>query len=274
MKFTTLMENTACRDDLCAGHGLSLYIETPKHKLLFDMGPSAAFADNAAALGVDLTQVDLAFLSHGHYDHSGGLEAFLQKNPAAPLYLHKGAFGSYWSTAGERHYIGVDQTLRRYVRRFIETDGTYKIDEELTLFDDVPDEFGALGASAALVFEKEPGVDVPDDFRHEQNLLITAEGKTVLVSGCAHRGIVNIIRKAEALLGRRPDAVIAGFHLFQFKEGDEVSDALIKRTAEALLPGDTLYYSGHCTGDYAFDALQHILGTRLRRISGGSSIEI
>ena len=114
----------------------------------------------------------------------------------------------------------------------------------------------------------------PDDFRHEHNLLITAEGKTVLVSGCAHRGIVNIIRKAEALLGRRPDAVLAGFHLFQLKEGDDASNELIKRTAEALLPGDTVYYTGHCTGDYAFEALKTILGPRLCRLSGGQGGEL
>ena len=184
MKFLTLIENTACREDLCAGHGLSLYIETPKHKILFDMGPSAAFTENAAALNVDLTQVDVAFLSHGHFDHSGGMEAFLKANETAPVYLHKGAFGSYWSAAGgDRRYIGVDPALRQYASRFTETEGTYKIDEELTLFDAVPDEFGAMGASASLRFEPEPGSDIPDDFRHEHNLLITAEGKTVLCTG-------------------------------------------------------------------------------------------
>lgn len=275
MKFTTLMENTACREDLCAAHGLSLYIETPNHKILFDMGPSAQFAENAAALGVDLAEVELAFLSHGHFDHSGGLEAFLEKNTTAPVYLHKTAFGPYFAGTGEeRRYIGIDQALHRYDTRFVGTDGIFRMDDELTLFSGVPDEFGAMEASATLCFEKEPGVDVPDDFRHEQNLLITAEGKAVLVSGCAHRGIVNIIRKAETLLGRRLDAVISGFHLFQLKEGDEASDELIKRTAEALLPGDTVYYTGHCTGDYAFEALKAILGPRLYRLSGGARWEL
>ena len=102
MKFLTLMENTACREDLCAGHGLSLYIETTKHKILFDMGPSGAFAENAEALGVDLKQVDVAFLSHGHFDHSGGMEAFLKGNETAPVYLHKGAFGTAHPPWSER----------------------------------------------------------------------------------------------------------------------------------------------------------------------------
>jgi metal-dependent hydrolase (beta-lactamase superfamily II) len=80
MKLVTLMENSSCREDLCCEHGLSLYLETLGKKILFDAGQSAAFAENAAVLKVDLEAVDFAVLSHGHYDHSGGLERFLQIN--------------------------------------------------------------------------------------------------------------------------------------------------------------------------------------------------
>ena len=80
MKIVTLLENTAGDAGLCAAHGLSLYIETPKHKILFDMGPDARFLDNAKKLGVDLSAVDIAVLSHGHYDHGGGLRAFCEIN--------------------------------------------------------------------------------------------------------------------------------------------------------------------------------------------------
>ena len=80
MRIVTLVENTSRRQDLTAEHGLSLYIETGSHKILFDAGQSAAFADNAEKLGIDLTQADLAVLSHGHYDHGGGLGKFLETN--------------------------------------------------------------------------------------------------------------------------------------------------------------------------------------------------
>ena len=87
MKVVILMENSTCRDAVACAHGLSMYIETDKHKILFDMGPDAQFIDNAKALSVDLTQVDIAFLSHAHNDHCGGLEAFLKLNDRAKVYM-------------------------------------------------------------------------------------------------------------------------------------------------------------------------------------------
>ena len=84
----------------------------------------------------------------------------------------------------------------------------------------------------------------------------------------------NILNEAKKRLGRLPDVTFGGFHLFQLKEGDEASNELIKRTAEALLPGHTVYYTGHCTGDYAFEALKTILGPRLCRLSGGQGGEL
>ena len=97
MKITVLMENTAAREELSAAHGLSLYIETPKHRILMDMGPNDDYLENAEKLGIDLTQVDLAILSHGHYDHGGGLKAFCALNDQAKIYVRENAFGNYWS---------------------------------------------------------------------------------------------------------------------------------------------------------------------------------
>ena len=93
MKITVLTENTACRESLACEHGLSLYIETGCHKILFDAGQSGAFADNAEALGIDLSAVDFAVLSHGHYDHGNGLVRFLEINGTAPIYLRRDTFG-------------------------------------------------------------------------------------------------------------------------------------------------------------------------------------
>ena len=97
MNLTVLLENTACRDELVAEHGLSLYIEAGGKRILFDTGASPAFADNAEKLGIDLSQVDLCILSHGHYDHGGGIRRFLEINDHAPVYVSRHAFGDYYN---------------------------------------------------------------------------------------------------------------------------------------------------------------------------------
>ena len=135
MKITTLLENKTTCDALRCEHGLSLYIETAKHKILFDSGASDAFWENAKALGIDLAQVDIAFLSHAHNDHCGGLLTFLRGNRTAKVYLQKEAFGDYYVvTPTKCAFIGLDPKLHEYADRFVMAEGVTKLDEELTLF--------------------------------------------------------------------------------------------------------------------------------------------
>lgn len=275
IRVVSLLENTACRAGLCAAHGLSLYIETPRHKILFDMGPNADFITNAHTLGVDLGAVDLAILSHGHYDHGGGLAAFCRANDHAPVYIHQDAFRAYYALEEGRapRYIGLPQGLEAFRDRFVLTAGETVIDDELTLFSEPPAMFDAMSASAGL--REQVGDDYHlDTFRHEQDLLIRTAGKTAVVAGCAHRGVVNILADAKARLGEDPDALFGGFHLFELRQGDPAADALIDATGKALLPGKTVYYTGHCTGAYAYGRLSAILGERLRPLTGGGVAEI
>ncbi|MBR7146496.1 MAG: MBL fold metallo-hydrolase, partial [Oscillospiraceae bacterium] len=112
MKVVTLLENTTCGDLRCE-HGLSLYIETKKHKILFDSGASDAFFENAKALGVDLTAVDIAFLSHAHNDHCGGLAHFCELNKTAKVYMQKEAFGEYYVvTPARQAFIGLSDEVK------------------------------------------------------------------------------------------------------------------------------------------------------------------
>ena len=254
MKIVTLMENTACREDLCYEHGLSLYIETGNRKILFDAGQSAAFAANAEKLGVDLGAVDFAVLSHGHYDHSGGLGAFLEINEAAPVYVSRHAFEPHYSANG---YIGMDQSLRSSGRfRFVseETEPAPGI----TLR-----QLSALPMDTAGLEMEENGQRKPDDFRHEQYLLIKEGEKRILISGCSHKGILQIV---EAF---RPDILIGGFHFMKITD-----EAMLKAAAEQLLSYDTVYYTGHCTGQKQYDYLKSIMGDRLQYLSTGTMLEL
>ncbi len=112
MVLTVLSENRSNSPFLGAEHGLSLYLEAGGRRLLFDMGASGLFWENARKLGIDLSSVEMAFLSHGHDDHSGGLHTFLQGNAHAPVYLREGCFAPLFSRSGDGcRPIGPDPAL-------------------------------------------------------------------------------------------------------------------------------------------------------------------
>ena len=257
MKIVTLLENSACCTDVVPQHGLSLYIETGERKILFDMGQDDTFARNAQTLGVDLSQVDLAVLSHGHYDHGGGLAEFLRINQKAPVYIHGTAFGRYYN--GTEKYIGLDTSLRENPR-LIFTKGDIRLSPKLRLSD--CNELGWQSCSFGLN-RKEADSLKPDDFLHEQYLHITEGERQVLISGCSHKGILNIARHF------RPDVLIGGFHL------NKVEDiSVLQCISRELLALGTTYYTGHCTGSRQFDRMKETMGDHLRSISTGAVITI
>lgn len=275
MKIVTLLENTSRRPGLAAARGLSVYVETAGHKVLFDMGPDASFLENAGALGVDLSAVDLAVLSHGHSDHGGGLAAFCEINARAKIYLRREALGAYYAVlpGQEPNYIGLPPELEKWAERFVYTGPCEELDRGLTLFSDVEDD-PSLRAVAPKLQEKTEKGFRPDGFAHEQHLIAEENGRAVLLAGCGHLGIVNILRAAKRHLGRMPDAVFGGFHLFELKPDAPEPEALLAATAEALSEGDTVYYTGHCTGDWAYERLRETLGDRLRPMNCGVSAEL
>lgn len=276
MKITVLAENTSAREGVRSGHGLSLLIETAAHKILFDFGPDGEMLrGNAAALGVDLSSVDIAALSHGHNDHSGGLSAFLEDNEKAKVYVHRRAALPHYANAGGGYSdISADRTLfEKYADRVVWTEGVYQIDGTLTLFSDV-----ALGmplfATNRTLFELSGGEYVTDGFEHEQDLLIREDGKSVLIGGCAHRGIVNILGRASELGDRAPDAVFAGFHLNNPGLKEDEPAGVVAEVGERLRALPCRYFTGHCTGAGPFAILEGILGPRISYMGGGGVFEI
>ena len=255
MKIVTLMENTSCREDLCCEHGLSLYLETENRKILFDAGQSAAFSDNAEKLGVDLKNVAFAVLSHGHYDHSGGLGKFLEVNETAPVYVSRWAFEPHWESDGR--YVGVDLSLQANDRIRYVAEETL-LAEGITLY---RMETAPMDTAGLLV--EENGVRIPDDFRHEQYLLVAEAGKRILISGCSHKGILNIMDAFH------PDILIGGFHFMKVTEEAKLAEA-----AKKLLEYDTVYYTGHCTGQKQYDYLKTVMGEKLHYISTGTVLEL
>lgn len=273
MRILTLMEDTACAPDFVCEHGLSFYVETNGRKLLFDMGQTDLFLKNAETLGIDLSAVDTAFASHGHYDHGGGLTAFLNINDHAPVYVHEKAFEPHFSHKPEGiKDIGLNNTLAANPR-LRRGSGVTEIDERLTLFSDIT---GAdcVPQGNRTLYERENGQYVPDRFLHEQSLIVHEGDKAVLFTGCAHRGVVNICARAKELLGRDPDIVVGGMHLFSPSTGKSEPDERIRAVAACLADTSSRYYTCHCTGPHAYDVLRETLGDRIAFLSAGSIIEV
>lgn len=272
MLIQNLIENSCKIEGLVPEHGLSFYVELNGKKVLFDTGASERFIQNARKLGIDLSQVEILVISHGHYDHTGGIEAFMECNQKADIYMQKAAAGEFYSIRETGNaYIGIPAEVKKSKRiQFLEGDVT--IDENLSVFTGVT-ERKLWPKSNTSLKEMHGGKLVQDAFTHEQNLKITCGKKEILVSGCGHSGIVNIMEKYQQLYGRYPDVVIGGFHLTNPRSG-EMDEELVEQIGRKLLTYGADYYTCHCTGEEAFVSLKQIMGEKLHGISTGEKIII
>ena len=258
MKIISLLENTTQRDDMAVEHGLSLYIETESHRILFDMGQTDLFAQNAQALGISLEDVDLAVLSHGHYDHGGGLRKFLEINTHAPVHVHEDAFLPHYN--GTEKYIGLDPTLRE-TPRIVFTADLYRIAPSLTLYSCNDRERRHPPIPSGLT-ERFGEAFIPDDFRHEQYLLIEENGRRVLISGCSHKGILDITEWFA------PQVLIGGFHFSKLP-----LDPFLAQAAKTLAAYPTEFYTCHCTGQAQYAFMRQYMPS-LHYLSCGQALNI
>ena len=273
MKVKVLVENTSVSSKYKSKHGLCLYIETAKHKILFDLGANGLFLENARKMGVNIADIDTVVISHGHIDHAGALPLFLQHNSSAKIYIRESAFDKHYTKVlGLPFSVGLDRSLKNN-KQIIFTDSVEVIDDELTLFSDVQSNELTSSSNLALLAEIN-GKKQIDNFKHEQNLLIKDGNKAVLFAGCAHAGIVNIKACAEQLTSGQPLVIIGGFHLYNPISKKHESKELVDKIAERLHDGETRYYTCHCTGQWAYSMMKEKLQDRLQHLSTGKEIEI
>lgn len=275
MQISVLMDDSVSSASFSCEHGLSLYLTTPGHKVLFDTGASGLFLENAARLGLDLADVDFAVLSHGHNDHGGGLRAFLDACPRAKVYMQAAALEPHFTrrASGKVEPIGLDPALRGEPRVVLLT-GDHVLEGGFTIFSSVPGDKLRPQTQKTLLTGTAEDLR-PDPFLHEQDLLYQEGDTAVLIAGCAHRGILNILERAVELAGRPMDAVIGGFHLSNPRDGGCVPQETLDAIAGALLryPGTT-YYTCHCTGPAGFEGLKRTMGDRIRWIGAGAQFQV
>ena len=265
MKIVSLVDNVT---GTCPGeHGLSLWIELESGKrILFDMGQGCLFADNAAMLGLALEDIDIAVVSHGHYDHCGGLGVFVEKNSSAKIYMRPGTLESHYSL---KEYglkdIGAGTTARS--ERFIFAGDIEMISDELILFSSQCEKYPMPGGNSTLFGSD--GV-TPDDFSHEQNLIVRENGKIYVFAGCAHRGAANILSDAVRIAGGNASFFIGGMHLMRGTD-----DAGLDSLAGTLCGcGDCRYLTMHCTGEECFLRLKDKMGDRIEYLKCGTSVSL
>ena len=262
MKISVLVEDTTESKCLEAEHGLSLFIETCGCRILFDTGQTDMLARNAQRMGVDLASADFAVISHGHYDHAGGLPHFLEVNSHAPVYINRQAFGRKRASDGRE--IGMDPTLQGN-SRIVLTDDECSLGKGMRLCTCNGQEKLFPSQSEGLLMFRD-GDYVQDDFFHEQYLCIEEAGKRFVFSGCSHKGALNIMRWLQ------PDVFIGGFH-FMPLDAQGAGQGALDAIAAEMAKSKTHFFTCHCTGRGQFERLKQTLGDRIRYASCGMQFE-
>lgn len=248
IRITVLVENTVRTRGLRAEHGLSIHLQAGKQNLLFDAGQSLLLLDNARQLGIDLASLDAVILSHGHYDHTGGLEAVLNLSPNARVYCHPAALAPKFAREkdGSSRAIGITppnlEALRTREKRRVATSGVTEVAEGLFVTGEIPRRtpYEDVGGPFFL----DDACRKPDPIQDDQSLFFDTPDGVAVVLGCAHAGVVNTLNHIREQTGGRPFwTVLGGMHLV------EAGKDRMTRTLEALreLNPRTLRPM-HCTG--------------------------
>ena len=270
MRAKVLVDNIS-KDSLAAEWGLSLYIEFREHKILLDAGTTDAFLTNARQLDVDLTKVDFGVLSHAHYDHADGIDAFFGVNPSAKFYV-RGRLreNCYGKKEGKLRYIGVQKGLKRkYSERFVRAEGDYKIADGVYLIPHKTEGLESIGKRSDLYVKRCLRMR-PDGFDHEHSLVLEEDGGLIILNSCSHAGADNIIREIEETFpGKKILAIIGGLHLY--KLSDEEVRAFANRVRQTDIKA---VYTGHCTGERPFEVLKEELGDTVQQFYSGMEIKI
>lgn len=269
MKATVLIDNIA-KDGLKGEWGLSVFIHQGDTRILLDTGASGNFAANADKLGIPLKKVDYAVLSHAHYDHADGMDKFFSINSKAKFYVSsnckENCYGKRWIFS---KYIGIKRgILEAYKDRIVYVKGDKVIADGVRILSHKTKGLEEKAKKDGLCIKENKKLR-PDNFAHEQSLVIDTDSGLVIFNSCCHGGADTVISEVQkSFPNKKIYALIGGFHLY--KSSDDEVRALADRIRKT---GIEKIYTGHCTGKKAFDILKSELGDKAQQLHVGLVIE-
>jgi 7,8-dihydropterin-6-yl-methyl-4-(beta-D-ribofuranosyl)aminobenzene 5'-phosphate synthase len=210
MKIITLIENVVNGRSMQAEHGLSLYIETDKQKILFDTGQSGAFIQNAQKMGIEIAEIDCLVLSHGHYDHTGGLYPFLEKNSKAKVYAKQNIFIPKYNI--KKRFIGTEYNHELLKNRLVTVDVVTEIAEKVFVMPNTTIHH-SIDTNYKGLCRKVDNEFITDEFDDELFISVENNNKINILTACSHNGITNICTTATQFFNLPIGLILGGFHM-------------------------------------------------------------
>ena len=273
MKIQILTDNRAKKRGILAEHGLSLFIEHKNAKVLFDTGQSFVFLENAGKMGTALEETDCIVLSHGHYDHAGGLVHLLKAGICPKTYIHPGAFAKrYAGKNADAREVGIPweaQELDCLGKSIIVSDKSRTLHEGVHLLTEVPSITEFEGIPEGFFIEKDSR-RLQDMIRDEQMLVCETDMGLTVFLGCSHPGVINCLKRVQNRFPEKPvHALVGGMHL------ENASPLCLRMTMQHLQDMDIQKVVPlHCTGLQAICEMKRFLGGRCLLLCAGDAFEI
>lgn len=268
------MEDRSSLPGMRPEHGLSLLLEIDGKKWLFDTGQTNLVVDNARSLGIDLGEIEGIILSHGHYDHTGGLEAVLAETGEVDIFAHPGIFRDRFrlEKSGKTTPIGIPfsrSILEKMGGRFnLKTSGR-EISPGIYLSGEIP-RVTSFEKGDRFLLVREGDKYIPDPFSDDQFILLDDAEDVIMITGCCHAGLINSLLEVRRLHpGKKIKAIVGGLHL---RAADQTLLAKVARSLVPFLPAEII--AGHCTGERAEAVLSHLPDGSFHRMTGGSIFEL